>query len=308
MEMENNEKYITFALPMVRKVILNEPNAITEIINYGVFRHSLTFNVQTETAFRQLVCETRNRPYNVPLLLYDIVVEEVFGGEDPDGFEIFNGKEIDEELVRKFMAAISEEKKEIVEWYKVSRAYEMLKLQDTQINIPDIIHDGKYYQTLYGTGQVPVSVAASTLLQMRDQLKTEYDRVKAAMYLGIRSMCGNGVAVTTAEAIKWRMMGARNEEELKEVLRNKKLNAIYQKWSSRYYYRMILDDLITAKRIKQISFRRRTCVTASILDEAEFVAAVATKLRRIDMTAKRTAAQKEQATLAAMLTDELNSS
>ena len=289
MEMENNEKYITFALPMVRKVILNEPNAITEIINYGVFRHSLTFNVQTETAFRQLVCETRNRPYNVPLLLYDIVVEEVFGGEDPDGFEIFNGKEIDEELVRKFMAAISEEKKEIVEWYKVSRAYEMLKLQDTQINIPDIIHDGKYYQTLYGTGQVPVSVAASTLLQMRDQLKTEYDRVKAAMYLGIRSMCGNGVAVTTAEAIKWRMM-------------------IYQKWSSRYYYRMILDDLITAKRIKQISFRRRTCVTASILDEAEFVAAVATKLRRIDMTAKRTAAQKEQATLAAMLTDELNSS
>ena len=87
---------------MVRNIIVNAPNAITEIINYGVYRHSLTFNVQTEAAFRQLVYETRNSPYNVPLLLYDIVVEEVFGGEDPDGFEIFNGKEIDEKLVRKF--------------------------------------------------------------------------------------------------------------------------------------------------------------------------------------------------------------
>ena len=293
---------------MVRNIIVNAPNAITEIINYGVYRHSLTFNVQTEAAFRQLVYETRNSPYNVPLLLYDIVVEEVFGGEDPDGFEIFNGKEIDEKLVRKFMAAISGEKKEIVEWYKVSLAYNLLKLEGTGVTIPDIIHDGKYYQTLYGTGQVPVSVAASTLLQMRDQLKTEYDRVKVAMYLGIRSLAGNGVAVTTAEAIRWRMMGARNEDEFKEVLRNKKIKAIFEKWGSRYFYRMMLDDLISAKMIKQISYRRRTCVTASILDEAKFVEAVATKLRRIDMTAKRTAAQKEQATLAAMLTDELNSS
>jgi hypothetical protein len=307
--MENKERYITFALPMVRNIIVNAPNAITEIINYGVYRFAQTFNVQTEAAYRQIVIETRNRPYNIPRYLYDMVVEDFFDGKNPCEMEIFdNDKELNAELIRGFMKDNAEDKNEIVEWYKVSRVYDMLKLAGTDINIPDIIRDGRYCQASYGTGQVPVSVTTSTLLHMRDKIKTEYDRVKVAMYLGIRSLAGNGVAVTTAEAIKWRMMGARNEEELKDVLRKNKLNAIYQKWGSRYFYRMMLDDLISAKMIKQISYRRRTCVTASILDEAKFVEAVATKLRRIDMTAKRTAAQKEQVTLAAMLTDELNSS
>jgi hypothetical protein len=195
---------------------------------------------------------------------------------------------------------------EVMEWYRLYLIQDIVRT--SFYNIPMALEDGRKLHDKYGTGQVPVSCSPNLLFRFRDSMRTEYDRVRCAMYFAIRSLSGNGVAVTTSTAIQWRMMGCRNKQELSVVLKDKKLKSVWVKYATKRQYRTILNDLITSKLIMETRYGNRTCVSASIMDESEFVEAVANKIRNINATRRNKTAAAQRQRLSVMLNERINSS
>lgn len=300
--MENGRKYINFPLPLVRRVLTDGQRGIDLAINFAVFRASLTVKAERRAAYSQLIYMAARHAEQVP----DDLQEEVDDYFDGDFSEIINEKGVDEDITADFMANSGKDNEAaILEWYRVYLAQEICGVKLG--SLPQTIEVGHEYAA-FASGNVPVSVSTDMIFRLRDGLRTEYDRMKCAMYLAIRSLAGNDVALTTATAIKWRAFGCRNGEELNAALKDKRLKSIWEKWTSRYYYRTILDELIDANLIRQIAYGRHTAVTASLIDDELFAEAVATKLRRKAMAAKRQQVKTQQQQLAAMIKNKIDTS
>ena len=303
--MAEDKKFINFPLPMLQ-LILTDSNAIDTILRYGVYRASLSIKHTKEEAYKQLIYMAGRHKEEVPDILCDIVEE--FLEEEPS--EFLDGLMGDFEMIREdYLTDFMEFCKQydidsvIMEWYKVYLAKNVVRLT---VNIPKTIDTGRTIHFAFGENNVPVSCGIGTLLMLRDNMQKEDGRVKTAMYLAIRSLCGKDVAITTSKAIQWRMMGAKNEEELKQALKDKKIKTIWEKWSSRRKYRAILNDLIASKMILEMPYSHRTCVSASILDESKFVEAVAAKIRNINGKRCCATAKQQRNKLKDMLNKEFN--
>lgn len=305
MDMTNEVKFINFPLPMLQ-IVLTDSNAIDTILRYGVYRASLSIKPTKNEACQQLLYMAGRHEEEVPDSLYDIVKE--FLKEEPS--EFLDGLMGDFEMIREdnltdFMEFCQqyESDSEIMEWYKVYLAKNIIRLT---VNIPQTIDTGRTIHFAFGNNNVPVSCGIDTLLMLRDNMQKEDGRVKTAMYLAIRSLCGKGVAITTSKAIQWRMMGAKNEDELKQALKDKKIKTVWEKWSSKRKYRAILNELIASKMILETPYSHRTCVSASILDESKFVEAVATKIRNINEKRCSATAKLQRNKIKDMLNKEIN--
>ena len=313
--MKDKPRYISFALPMVR-FIYTKPNALNDIISYGIYRAAMAFQVEEASAYRQLLYVAGRRGLDrkyITTELYDFVCS-LDENCEPDELisYYFHGSAFDEdfdltsELVNKAKEQGEDIHPLVMEWYRLTQAQQVLGL-----DIEDICHvlyEGRKYNDLYGTGQVPVSVPISLLYDYKKKLRTEYDRVRLATYLAIRSLAGNGVAVTTSMAIMWRTFGARNEEELKATLKDKRLKSIYEKWTSKHYYRLIMSDLTASKLILTTRYGNRTIISASITQPKEFAEAAALKIRGIFAKQKAKQIRDQKANLQMLLNDALNSS
>ena len=302
--MSNNEKYLTFALPLIRGVLANEQNAINDIINYSAYRAAQNIKADRLAAYRQLLYMACRHPEQVPPTLTDEVEEYL--GEDAADFlddELRSAAEIDSGIVDEF-AECCEADEDVLEWYKLYLAQEVVGVKLGSIQ--RTLETCRTIQNQYGEGQIPVSISTSSIFVFRDEMKTEYDRVKFAYYIGIRSLCGNGVAVTTSTAIKWRMVGARNADELKLALLDKKIKSVWEKYTSKRKYYEIMNELISSKLIREMPYNRRICVTASVMDEAAFVEAIAAKMRTMYAARKNAEASQSRNRLKSLLTKELN--
>jgi len=278
MKDDNKKKYITFALPMLR-MIFTERDAIDTIMMYGAYRASLHIDVDIKAAFRQLMYMAARHREQVPDELY-LLVRDYFNDDPADSLsDCMDDKEIAPEYVDEFQEKYTHASANILEWYRVYQIQDVAGVNT--LDIPRTLYTGRELSEYYRSGQVPVFVAPKTLYAFRESIRTDYDKVRAAMYLGIRSLCKDGVAVTTSTAIKWRMMGCKNQAELDKVLEDETLRAIYLKWGGKRQYRNLLNDLITSNLILEMPYCRRTCVTAFILDEGKFVEAVMAKIRKI---------------------------
>lgn len=307
------KKYISFALPMLR-LLYTHTHALDTILHYGIYRASLNIKANKAAAYKQLLYMSARNAEQVTTDLWQFAQDYIIniGYDDFDDFlnETMDGKDIIPEAVDDFIhfsAQYAEGIDEnVMEWYRLYLAQEVVGVNLG--SIPRTLQDGRVYSDIYGTGQVPVSLSVDTIFSYRERLTSEYDKVRLGMYLAIRSLCGNGVAITTSLAIKWRSVGARNEKEYREARRDKRIKAIVEKWhSSRYLYKQIIDDLISSKLIKEMPYWRNTCVTASIMEDKDFVEAVAAKMRNKNAAQKAKSAKSEKERLKDLLQRTLNS-
>lgn len=309
---DEKKKYITFALPMIRSIFVNPQNAINEIFMYGCYRASLNMEANRFNAYRQLLhcAMSKELQYYVPTNLMQLVIDSLDGADPEDMRDDYMAKNgsgtIDENLVDDFIVTHGEKRDgEVMEWYKFMQAADVLGILGNKRNF---LETGRKYNKIYGRGEVPVSVSVDFLFRLRDSIRTEYDRVRCAMYLAIRSLCANGVAVTTSQAIQWRMMGCRNKQELDKVLKDKKIKSVWEKYATRRQYRTLLNDLINSKLIIEMQYSNRTCVSASIIEESAFVEAVAAKIRKINAKQRNTTAAAQRQRLSGLLKERINSS
>ncbi|GEM_PF-7023865 len=296
------EKYLTFALPMIRQVLANEAAAMDKILYFAIYRAAMQMNVTADktTIYRHLVYMAARHEEHVPDLLI-AEINEFFEREAADLID--DTGEIDPDEIIGF-ADTCDEYDRVKEWYCVYIAQEVCGV--TLGSVPHAICEGRRWYQQYSTGQVPVSISTHSFFSWRNTMRTEYDRVRFAYYVAIRSLCGNGVAVTTSTAIRWRMVGARNADELKDILKDKKIKSIWEKYTTKRKYHEIMNDLISAKLINEMPYNRRTCVTASVMNEAAFVEAIAAKVRTMYAARKNAEASQSRNRLQTMLKTALN--
>ena len=286
------KNYLHFPLPLLRSVLTTGAPSLDNIIYLAIYRVSTEYVADINEACAKILEVYLNVPEKLPEVLAEEIAE-CFEDEREYRIDVFTlyvkQNEMEDEVI--CYAKLLQAAEEVGIGIDLGYA---LKLAD------------KYKHLLHG--QVPVSVDRDMLFRLKDSMRTEYDRVRCAMYLAVRSLAANGVAITTQQAIQWRTFGCRNQQELDEALKDVRLSTIWKKWTSRYYYRHIIDDLIYSKLILQMPYSHHTCITASIVDDEKFVDAVAAKIRRMVAKPKREKAKEKQKKLQAMLKAQINTS
>ena len=296
--------YITFALPLIQQLYVAQPNiAIREIPLFAINAKALHYDLKVKDVMEEVIYDVTSGRNRMSTYIYD-TLEEFKDLDEWEGLQIFNdGQKIDLSLVpeeRDYVQSILTERDEDERDDDfINDAYLFAKRRraaaDMGLTIPEwwawnVIEP---FASLY-EGQVPVSISFDRLTDWN--VDTEYDRVKLGVYMAVRSLAKDGVAVTTLQAIKWRSLGCKNEQEYNQAMRNKQLRAIVDKWHTRYNFAKILADLQGSQLIIILSRQRHTFVSASVLEEEAFIEAVADKLRRIYVKAKekRVTAQRKQ--------------
>lgn len=300
---KKDKKYITFALPLVKQLYVAQPNiAIRQIELFGINWTALQYNVTVKDVLEEVFYDATSGRYKMSGNIYHELAN-CPTLDDWEGVQIFNEGKIDLSLVpeeRDYVRSILEEKDEderddefIDDAYLFAKRRRAAK--DLGMDVPEW-RDWNLIAPFYSlySGQVPCSISLERLEGWN--IGTEYDRVKLAVYLAVRSLAKDSVAVTTQQAIKWRSMGCRNGQEFKQALRTKQLQAIVDKWHTRYYFQKILADLEDSKLIITLPRRRYIFVSASILDEEAFIKACVDKIRHITSKAKekRVSEQRKQ--------------
>ena len=293
--MKEEINYIAFPLPMIRKFFIEPNKAAADIIDYGIYRAAMGMSISApEAPYRQLTYEfirqglkmPHGDSYRVPCSISQKLIKLRekdgyldtldYGGFSPESdFEQFDCEE-DINLLMEIADSDEHFRKEVDEWYRLCQVQDVVgvsfsvsehqQIKDTYQRIESGFH---------GEPQVPVSCKTSILLERQDAIGTQRERAKLCLYLGIRSLIGRSeIAITNWDAIKYRMLGAKNKVEFNSVLKDKKLFGIYDKWCTRYQCDKLMDELRSMRLVNKISFRRKIFVTCSLQDDNEFMEAI----------------------------------
>lgn len=315
--MKEEINYIAFPLPMIRRFFTEPKKAAADIIDYGIYRAAMGIRISApETPYRQLTYEFIRQGLQMPhgdsfrvpgsishkliqMMKKDGYLETLdYGGFSPEsGFEQFDCEE-DISLLMEFAENDESFKNEVDEWYRLCQVQDVVGVSFSVIEHQQIKETYQRIESGFkGEPQVPVSCKTSILQDRQDEPGTERERAKLCLYLGIRSLIGRAeIAVTTSEAIKGRMFGARNKEELQSVLKDKKLAGLYKQYCTRYQYENLLYELRVAGMVNKLSFGRNTIVTCSLQDDDEFNEAIAKRLNSAnDKENRRQLKEREKA-------------
>lgn len=288
-------KYIAFPLLLIRYIFIDPIRAFSDIIDYGIYRAAMGMSISApEAPYRQLTYEfirqglkmPHGDSYRVPCSISQKLIKLRekdgyldtldYGGFSPESdFEQFDCEE-DINLLMEIADSDEHFRKEVDEWYRLCQVQDVVGVSFSVSEHQQIKETYQRIESGFrGEPQVPVSCKTSILLDRQDAPGTEHERAKLCLYLGIRSLIGRSdIAVTTCEAIKSRMFGAKNKVELNSVLKDKKLAGIYDKWCTRYQFDKLMYELRAIRLVNKISYGRNTIVTCSLQDDNEFMEAI----------------------------------
>lgn len=307
------EKYLPFALPMLKFIYTIPPPQFFDIIeDYSISIEAQKIRVKDDTdAYHQLLLCARSYPKEVPPFLID-VIEEVYGEEYKDDIgEWWDGETFDsdryftKEFIEKFNKADCDiTNDDVVEWHRYRLAGS--RLGYTIHNYSSVKNNASGYLNMYGSKCVPVMIPKSIITSLKNKNLTEYDKVKWATYMAIRSLAKNDVALTTSSIIMWRSVGAKNLQEYKDTQRDKRIKSITQKWHTRRQFHKVIADLLAHNLIKKVAYGNRIAVSTSITQPNEFAEAVATLIRKIYTKHNAHKVRQEEATIKSLLDEALN--
>ena len=156
------------------------------------------------------------------------------------------------------------------EWCRIRAV--LLKFQLSG-NVENIIRKHNEMQRLVkGNAFAPVGIVF--LLNYLNNTKTEKDRIKLALFLGIKSIIGMGkkYAFTTLSLIKCRMFGFTSPKELEKALglkKNQKLKELYEHYTTYRQFEKLRNDLVESGLVKVwTGYGKRTIIaTANSFDD-----------------------------------------
>lgn len=270
MEEEKKEyKYILFPLPLLREIFKKPKNGFSDIFDVGLYRTSKVQSISKCNALKQLIyCYYRGGlSDSLKKKLNLLKKKEIFYRDDD--YNGFNGYEFvpddDIENIYNYCKEYPEFQEEIEEFYRLRQVKDMLSLE---FDIASICKRYKEYDKIYNgfKSQPLVSIKTGMMFDYYQNDKTDYEKALFAMYAGIRSIIGDkNFAATTGCMIKCRMFGAKNQNELEIVLKDKTIMAAYKKYTTDHYYKKMLKELVARNFLmSEIGYNRRTYVSCKL--------------------------------------------
>lgn len=247
---ESEYKYIIFPLPLLQEIFKKPKTGFNDIFYFGIYKTALAQNVNEDhNAVKQaLYCFYRGglTPY-LEKRFDELIRNEVFSpDEDYNGFscdEFGPYNEMDD--INEYLKTDSDLLESLIEFHKLRQIKKVLNLE---FDIQTAINTYNQYSEEYsGFKNMPlVMIKTTTMIEYSNKSKSEFEKVLFATFAGIKSLMGRGndLLETTQNMIFYRMVGAKNKEALTEILKDKKVKSIYNKYSVRYQRDKILNHLV----------------------------------------------------------------
>ncbi|WP_106832240.1 hypothetical protein [Parabacteroides pacaensis] len=262
-------KYILFPLPLIQEIFKKPKNGFSDIFDIGIYRVSQTLQINEYNALKQvLYCYYRGGlTKSLEKKFHQLEFDEVFFRDDD--YNGFNDYEfVPDEAIESIYEYCKENpdfQKEIEEFHRLRQVKDVLEIT---FNISSIINTYKTYNIAYNgfNNQPLVSIKKDMMFDFYKNSKTDYEKALFAMYAGIRSIIGNkDFAETTGSMIKCRMFGAKNQDELEFILKDKKVTTAYKRYTTDYHYKKMLKELVARGFLmSEIGYNKRTFVSCKL--------------------------------------------
>ena len=267
--MEEDYRYVRFPLPLIQGLYSSFPMGFVVFLRVGIYILSQDMKVDEMNAMKQaLYCYYRKGLTASLQQRFDILLKKGFISVESEYTRFKNHEFVPEVDLYGLSKALSEDQAlhdEIIEFHRVRQATSFLKM-DLPTHL--IINSYKYLFDMYGgfVKQPYVSMKTDFLLEYSGKLHSESEIMLFTTFAGIKSIIGNSeYAGTTREMIICRMFGASNQQALAEVLKDEYTKTVYDKYSKRYQFEKLLDELVARGFIQsKIGWNRRTYVSCKL--------------------------------------------
>ena len=278
--MEGEYRYVYFPLFLIKNLFSEKDlkYTVSDIFDVGIFNYSKQFNIDNLSAYRQVIyCYYRggltDKLRSKIQYLYDngdLTLDEDYNGFDGHGIS-FEPDDLDE------LAQIASKNNILrdlfIEFYKMHLALKSLKLTGNIQSILSVskqilklqqIHEAKY-------GREPsVMLKTDLIFDYYKKSKSSNDILILAAFAGIKSIIGKKeFAGTTKKMIVSRMIGAKSDKVLQDFLKDKTLKTIFDKYSKRYWFDKLINELrirdfIRSKITLKFGFKSRMYLSCKL--------------------------------------------
>ena len=310
MENKAEYKYFTIPLPIIQRIYTHPKTAMADIINVGIYKTASYESIDIDNALQQLMyCYYRQEHAltdnlkNVLNTLIDegsINIDEDYNGFDRDNFHV---EHEDIEGLYSLIENDDDIKEQIIIWHQVRQSESVLGIKFSESGLPETMKRAEKMLNVLPECKTLVTVKTTMMYEYRDEKKSALEIDLLVCYLAIRSIIGIKThGYTTKKAVLMRMVGCNsladeaNNMELKNILKNKTLKAVYNKYSSISKLDKLIKTLVHLKFITKIGMKelRRTYFSTKLnlqeLEEAVKTDLLKTPARKI---AENTKAEQE---------------
>lgn len=267
--MEEDYRYVRFPLPLIQGLYSSFPCGFVAFLRVGIYIFSQDIKVDRTNALKQaLYCYYRKGLTATLQAQFDELLKKGFISVETEYTRFKNEEFVPEVDLYGLIKALQEDYvlyEKILEFHRVRQATSLLNME---LPTDLIINTYKYVFDLYGgfVKQPYVSMKTDLLLEYSKKQQSEYETMLFTTFAGVKSIIGNSeYAGTTREMIICRMFGASNQQALAEVLKDEYTKAVYDKYSKRYQFEKLLDELVARGFIQsKIGWNRRTYVSCKL--------------------------------------------
>lgn len=301
MENKAEYKYFTIPLPIIQRIYTHPKTAMQDIINVGIYKTASYESVDIDNALQQLMyCYYRQEHAltdNLRRILDTLIdegsinIDEDYNGFDRDNFHI---EHEDIEGLYSLIENDDDIKEQIIIWHQVRQSESILEFKFTEGGLPETMKQAEKVLSALPECNTLITVKKNMMYEYRNEKKSAFEIDLLVCYLAIRSIIGIKThGYTTKKAVLMRMVGCNSladeadNIELKNILKNKPLKAVYDKYSSISKLDKLLNTLVQWKFITKIGMKelRRTYFSTKLnlqeLEEAALNDLLKTPTRRM---------------------------
>lgn len=301
MENKAEYKYFTIPLPIIQRIYTHPKTAMQDIINVGIYKTASYESVDIDNALQQLMyCYYRQEHAltdNLRRILDTLIdegsinIDEDYNGFDRDNFHV---EHEDIEGLYSLIENDDDIKEQIIIWHQVRQSESILEFKFTEGGLPETMKQAEKVLSVLPECNTLITVKKNMMYEYRNKKKSAFEIDLLVCYLAIRSIIGIKThGYTTKKAVLMRMVGCNSladeadNIELKNILKNKPLKAVYDKYSSISKLDKLLNTLVQWRFITKIGMKelRRTYFSTKLnlqeLEEAVLNDLLKTPTRRM---------------------------
>ena len=248
---KGNEVYGLCSLYLIRKVHINPKEAIEAILNNVIANYAAKVDNDLNKVFNSIIYDYYNNQLSPGL---DDWFEELIKVKqfNPDkGFRGFYSESFDPSFERTELIEAGQSypsfEADCIEFYRFKEAMKALGLQG---DITSIIKSANVikqqlikYEARFGQ-DATFMVKIDMLLQFMYDDKPTYEFELFAAFAGIKSIIGKKDFCSTTKAfIVMRMIGAKSQAALEEIIKSPAVKAIYDRYTKRYHFDKLIIEL-----------------------------------------------------------------
>lgn len=239
--MNTENSYFQFPLFLLRDLFKDKNKTLNDILRYGLYSFAEKIQPNIDDVIRQMMYCYYRKQNDLPnkllkLIEYHIEEGNITIDEDYNGFD---GSEFNPDADSEIRNLFLEEPNfynMAFDWYRIQQSYKYFNVNGNYQNAIDV---GSKIHSSIPAGEPMPMINKNQLFEFRDKEKTEFELMKFAVNIGIRSIIGKKDFIkTNKQMILCRTFGYKSNNNLP-----KKMPVLFYKYSKRYQIDKVLQSL-----------------------------------------------------------------